>query len=218
MKIEIKNLIAAIAVTFVLASVAFAQQPTIVPWVIEQPLIQHPVVVQPSIPQLPVETVIEQPVQGIQTVEPQSQLYVRPEPVLPLVQSNPYYFGMSVALKRDRWGRTTLRIVSVTAGSPVATAGLEIGDEIRRVNGHGFQQATDSFDAVRLMNSYVKSPVRTSGGPAPAAALSFLPTSPLAWMEVRNVRNGRDVSINVYPTTNGNGVAPAAPAVVPAIR
>ena len=246
MNTQIKNLLAATAVTFVLASVAYAQQPTIIPSVNELPLIQQPVYQQPMVDQplnphpliqnpviqnpviqqpliqQPVETVIEQPVQGIPAVGSEPQLYVRPEPPLPFVQPNPrpnpYYFGMSVALKRDRWGRTTLRIVSVTAGSPAPNAGLEVGDEIRRVNGHGFQQSSDSRDAVRLMNSYVKNPVRIFGGSAPAAAaLTIAPPSARAQMDVRNVRNGQDVSVNVYPTTMiGNGVAPAAPAVIPA--
>ena len=147
------------------------------------------------------QPVIEQPTHAI---EPQAPLLQTQKP------ANPYYFGMSVALKRDSWGTTTLQFVNVTPGSPAAHAGLETGDEIRSVNGNGFELATDSFDAVRILNRNVQ------GGPPPplppgsdkVVILGF--PSPNAKLVVRNVRNGQDVLITVYPSTSN--ISPAAPA------
>lgn len=164
------------------------------------------------------QTTIQQP--EIQTRVMPVQQYVQPG-VQP-IQQNPYYFGMSVAINRDSWGRTTLRIVNVTPGSPAQLAGLELGDEIRTVNGRGFRFATDSFDAVRRMNQYVITPAFGGGGPAPAvasgvvAAYVQLPNpNPIARMVVRNVRNGQNVIVNVRPTRVGGGpIAPAAAAAV----
>jgi membrane-associated protease RseP (regulator of RpoE activity) len=158
------------------------------------------------------QTVIEPQVQT------QTQQYVMPG-VQP-IQQNPFYFGMNVELKRDGWGRTTLRVVGVTPGSPAQRAGLEFGDEIRRVNGRGFRLASDSFAAVRMINQYVMTPVY--GGPAPASGgaaallISPMPTpNPVARMVVRNVRTGRDVIVKVFPTrVGGGGGAPAAAAAV----
>ena len=188
MKTQIKSLFVAIVVTCVLTSVGFAQQMTTQ------------------------QTVIEPQVQA------QTQQYIMPgaQPI----QQNPFYFGMQVVLKRDAWGRTTLQVTSVTPGSPAQRAGLEYGDEIRRVNGRGFRFANDSFDAVRMINQYVMMPVY--GGPAPASGgapailLSPMPTpNPMARMVVRNVRNGRDVIVRVYPTRVGGGGG-GAPAVAAA--
>ena len=141
----------------------------------------------------------------------QAEVYVRP------IQQNPFYFGMNVELKRTRWGGTTLRVVGVTPGSPAHQAGLEIGDEIRQVNGRSFRNASDSFDAVRMLNRYVAN--AGIGGTAPAAdagvnALVISPpqVSAIAHMIVRNVRNGRNVSLNVYPNRVGGGIQ-TAPAV-----
>ncbi len=168
-----------------------------------------------------VQPMIQQPAVGGQQgqaqafVQPQIQPYVQP------IQQNPFYFGMQIELRRDHWGRTTLKVVGVTPGSPAQMAGLEYGDEIRRVNGRGFRFATDSFDAVRRLNSYVSSPFL--GGPAPAAGAAAMVVgpipspSPIARMVVRNVRNGRDVYVNVYPTrVSGGGGAPAVAAAMSA--
>lgn len=54
-------------------------------------------------------------------VQAQTQQYVMPG-VQP-IQQNPFYFGMNVVLNRDRWGRTTLQVTSVTPGSPAQLAG-----------------------------------------------------------------------------------------------
>lgn len=141
----------------------------------------------------------------------QDQLYIQPiGPRVQPNQQNPFYFGMNVELKRTRWGATTLRIVSVTPGSPAQQAGLEIGDEIRRVNGRGFHHATDSYHAVRLLNQYVlgsSHPVPVAGGGGVASAIVLAPPrlSTIAQLVVRNVRNGQDVSLNVYPTRVGYG-------------
>ena len=74
--------------------------------------------------------------------------------------------------------------------------------------------AANSFDAVRLMNLFVAA----GSGSAPAAggaqALVIGPPAPgppVARMIVRNVRNGQNVSLTVYPTRIGGG-APAAAA------
>ena len=146
-------------------------------------------------------------------VSGQQQAYV-----MPPQSQNPYYFGMNLELIRS-WNGTTLRVVSVSPGSPAQRAGLEIGDEIRTVNGRGFSAANDSFQAVSMMNQFVN-----VGGPAPAAAASaqafFISPppmpQPIAQMVVRNVRNGQDVYVTVNPTRIGGypGPAPAAAASV----
>lgn len=141
----------------------------------------------------------------------QAQTYVNPG-VMP-IQQNPFYFGMNVELKRSNWGGTTLRVVSVTPGSPAHQAGLEIGDEIRRVNGRGFHNATDSFDAVRKLNRYVvgtNRPAPAASGAAAALVIGPPQVSSIAHMIVRNVRNGQNVSLNVYPTRAYGVGAPAA--------
>lgn len=154
-------------------------------------------------------------------VPPQQQAYIAPQ------QQNPFYFGMQLELVNTGWQKT-LRVVHVTWGSPAQRAGLEVGDEIRTVNGRGFQTAYDSFHAVRLMNQFT-----SSGGGAPAAASGVAASSgvgaasgaqaawvgtwprpapqPIARMVVRNVRNGWDVPVTVYPTQRGGG-APAVSA------
>lgn len=155
--------------------------------------------------------------QGAFVGQPQTRVapFVSPMP-------NKYYFGMQLQLVRG-YGGTTLRVVSVTPGSPAHLAGLEYGDEIRMVNGQGFQHARDSFDAVSMMNRYVDT-WAGGGGPAPAvaaasagAATSYyqpMPApAPTAQMVVRNVRNGQDVYVSVRPHRKGwSGPAPAAPA------
>lgn len=192
MKTQIKSLLVALAITCVLASAGFAQQMT------------GP------------QTRIDAPVQT------QTQQYVLPgvQPIQPVPQ-NSFYFGMRVVLKRNGWGQTTLQVVEVTPGSPAQQAGLEYGDEIRRVNGRGFKFANDSFDAVRMINQFVLTPV--FGGPAPAGGaggvtalvIGPMPSpNPVARMVVRNVRNGQDVIVNVYPARVGGGGAPAVAAAV----
>ena len=159
--------------------------------------------------------------QAMQQAQPAvaQQRYVQPP------QTNQYYFGVNVELIRSNWGGSRLRIVSVTHGSPAFRAGLEAGDEIVTLNGRSFDNAYDSFDAVRLMNRFVSigngpGPFAGGGGGAPAAAAAYigLPAPPqrVARMIVRNVRNGQNVSINVYPTLRGGygGPAPAAAASV----
>lgn len=147
-------------------------------------------------------------------VSGQQQAYV-----MPPQSQNPYYFGMNLELIRS-WNGTTLRVVSVSPGSPAQRAGLEIGDEIRTVNGRGFSAANDSFQAVSMMNQFVN-----VGGPAPAAAAASAQAffispppmpQPIAQMVVRNVRNGQDVYVTVNPTRIGGypGPAPAAAASV----
>ena len=88
---------------------------------------------------------------------------------------------------------------------------MEIGDEIRRVNGRGFHYATDSYDAVRKLNQYVlgSGQVAPASGGAQALVVGPPQVSAIAHMIVRNVRNGQNVSLNVYPTRIGGGVAPA---------
>ena len=146
-------------------------------------------------------------------VQAQAQAYVGPgyPSVQPPQPRNQFYFGVNVQLNRGYQG-TTLRITSVTPGSPAQAAGLEIGDEIRTVNGNGFEQARDSFHAVSLMNSFVS--YSNPSAPAVAAAaqayVSPQPAlQPSAQMLVRNVRNGQNVWVNVCPQHRGGGPAPA---------
>ena len=126
---------------------------------------------------------------------------------------NPYYFGLNVQLVHDFNG-PGLRVVSVTPGGPACRAGLEQGDIISTINGFGFAAAQNSFDAVRLMNSYVGG----NSGIAPAASTLVAPPSPahLANMVVRDIRTGRYVNVSCYPTLRfgggGGGIAPAAEA------
>jgi membrane-associated protease RseP (regulator of RpoE activity) len=164
---------------------------------------------------------------AIQTAVPQTQAYVNPgyPPVAP-PQQNQFYFGMDLQLNHGYQG-TTLRVAQVTPGSPACAAGLEVGDEIRTVNNRSFEYARDSFDAVAMMNRFV-SFNRTA--PAPAVAASAygnvqayvaprpLPAPrPMARMLVRNVRNGQNVWVNVFPVQRGwSGPAPAAPAAAAA--
>lgn len=129
------------------------------------------------------------------------QQYVLP-PVQPQVQpQSEFYFGVSIQLISNGYNNT-LRIVSVTPGGPAQLAGLEIGDEIRSVNGQGFSYARDSFEAARLLSRFV-STSNVGGGPAPAATAfvqrQYIP-QPTANMVVRNVRNGQDVLVTVRPT------------------
>ena len=154
-----------------------------------------------------------------QTTQGQNQYYVAPTIQSPLPQ-NRYYFGMTVEINRNSYS-TTLRIANVTWGSPAQRAGLEVGDEIRTVNGRGFRYANNSFDAVAMMNRFVDA----NSGPAPAVAASapgvqayyVAPPSlqPSARMVVRNVRTGQDVYVTVNPERRGyGGPAPAAAASV----
>ena len=145
----------------------------------------------------------------------QPQPYVQPQ-VAP-VPLNQFYFGVDIELRQCHLNGTVLRIVGITPGSPAHRAGLEIGDEIHRLNGRRFEGAVDSFDAVRLMNLYVAA----GSGSAPAVAGQAqalvigppAPGPPVARMIVRNVRSGRNVSLTVYPTRVGGG-APVAAATV----
>jgi len=159
--------------------------------------------------------------QVVQQPQQVQQAYVVPgyqsPPVAP-PQQNQFYFGVNVQLNHGYHG-TSLRITSVTPGSPASAAGLEIGDEIRSINGRSFEQARDSFHAVRMMNRFV-----SFNGPAvPAAAASAgvqayvmprpAPPQAFAQLLVRNVRNGQYVSITMYPQKRGwSGPAPAAAA------
>ena len=166
-----------------------------------------------------------------ETLPGSAQAFVQPgaedrlllPPQLP--PQNPYHFGFNVVLLRD-WNGTRLRIVSVTPGSPAQLAGLEVGDEILRVNGRGFRFARDSFDAVRLLNQHVIESFEPS---LPAVAAAITPgcrtrliqppgiSRALARMVVRNVRNGQHVRVRVYPNrVVPVDVAPAAAAPVAA--
>ena len=167
----------------------------------------QPAQIQPTQPTQPQAAVVG--VQPQQRVAP----YVAPP------AQNKYHFGMQLQLIRGYAG-TTLRVVSVTPGSPAYYAGLEYGDEIRTVNGQGFGHARDSFEAVAMMNRYVDAWI-SQPGPAPAVAATasatvattYYPPAPSAQMVVRNVRNGQDVFVTVRPTIKGwSGTAPAAPA------
>ena len=145
----------------------------------------------------------------------QPQVYVQPQ-VAPIPQ-NQFYFGMNVELRHCQWNGTTLRIVGITPGSPAQQAGLEIGDEIRSINGQGFGNATDSYDAVRLMNLFVavgSGPAPASGGVGVAVVGPPAAGPPVARMIVRNVRNGQNVALAVYPTQVGGGAPAAAASVV----
>jgi len=142
----------------------------------------------------------------------------QPQYVAPVVapqpqpqQQNEFYFGISVQLIANTYGGKTLRIVSVSPGSPSQQAGLELGDEIRSINGQGFEHAQNSFDAVNMMSRFVSS-TPVGGGPAPAAAANATARSyvgpgiePTASMVVRNVRNGQDVSVTVRPQRRSVG-------------
>lgn len=161
-------------------------------------------------------------VQTNQEVQTTQQRYVAPV-IAPLPQpQNPYYFGFSIQLVADFHGGKTLRIVSVSPGSPAQQAGLEIGDEIRSVNGLGFLHARDSFDAVNMLSRFV-STTPVGGGPAPAVAVAATArhyvappaVQPIANMIVRNVRNGQDVSVTVHPTPRFYKFGPAPAATPP---
>jgi len=153
-------------------------------------------------------------IQAVQQAQPVvQQPYVQPP------QADQFYFGVQVKLLRSSCGGARLRIVSVTPGSPAFRAGLEYGDEILTLNGRSFANAYDSFDAARLMSRFVNlgsGPLVGNGGGAPAVAAAYVglptPPQPFAHMIVRNVRNGQNVSINVYPTPRNlyGGPAPAA--------
>lgn len=141
----------------------------------------------------------------------QQRALVAPPQVIQPQPQNKFYFGMNLKLKRN-WNGTTLRVVSVTPGSPAQRAGLEYGDEIRTVNGQGFHYANNSFDAVSMMNQFVNF---SGGAPAVAASGYYIPPpQPVAQMVVRNVRNGQNVSVTVYPTQLGGSHSPAVAASV----
>jgi len=194
---NITNLVVAVVATFTLSAVANAQQQTFA--------------------------------QQDQSQRVQTQVlpyYVSPPQVQPPQPQNQYYFGMRLELNRNYSG-TTLRIVDVTWGSPAQRAGLEVGDEIRTINGRGFQYANDSFDAVAMMNRFVEfgsgsAPAVAAAMPQGAQAYYVAPPAPqpIARMVVRNVRNGQNVYINVIPEPRVfGGPAPAAAAsAVVAVR
>ncbi len=172
-----------------------------------------------------VETQAQQPqtVQPVQTpdqVQTTQQHYADPTIAPQLQPPSEYYFGFSIQLVSDAYGGKTLRIVSVTPGSPAQQAGLEIGDEIRSVNGLGFLHACDSFEAVRMLSQFV-SPNSLGKSPAPAVAAGVQAyvapghLQPIANMIVRNVRNGQDVPVTVRPQHRAVKLpAPAAAATV----
>ncbi|MDB4766796.1 PDZ domain-containing protein [bacterium] len=130
--------------------------------------------------------------------------------------SQEFYFGMHVQIHRIAYGRKTLEVVSVTPGSPAHQAGLEVGDRIRTVNGQGFRHARNSFDAVRLLNQHTIFNVITVPAHASAHHISHAHPKGYANLTVRNVRNGRNVTVIVRPKLKGGfgGSAPAAAAIV----
>ena len=130
--------------------------------------------------------------------------------------SQEFYFGMHVQIRSNPYGKTSLEIVSVTPGSPAHRAGLEAGDRIRAVNGQGFRYARNSFDAVRLLNQYVIFNIGAIPAHASAHHVSHTSSKGYANMTVRNVRNGRNVTVIVRPKLKRGfgGPAPAAAAVV----
>ena len=159
--------------------------------------------------------------QGVAQAAVVGQPQTRVSPVIGSPMPNKYYFGMQLQLVRG-YGGSTLRVVSVTPGSPAQYAGLEYGDEIRTVNGQGFHYARDSFDAVAMMNRYVDA--YYGGGPAPAVAASGVAASyyppmpspsPRANLVVRNVRNGQDVHVTVRPQRKSRGGSAPAQVAVP---
>ena len=132
-----------------------------------------------------------------------TQQYVMPGVPPQIRPQNEFYFGFSIQLISNGYSKT-LKIVSVTPGSPAQLAGLEPGDEIRSVNGQGFSYARDSFEAANLLSRFV-STANVNGGPAPAATAPtiqqpYYVARPIANMVVRNVRNGQNVLVTVRPT------------------
>jgi hypothetical protein len=135
---------------------------------------------------------------------------------------NPYFFGMNVRLVRDGFGRASLQITSVTPGGPAQAAGLEVGDQIRRLNGQDFSLAQDSFEAVRMMNYFVDAGGGDIAPAAPASAGAQVLVDPgfrqaTAQMNVVDIRTGGNVCLTVYPRPNftspgGPDIAPAAAA------
>jgi S1-C subfamily serine protease len=140
----------------------------------------------------------------------QNQLQTRVAPgqqfVAPPQAQNRYYFGLRLELVRCHYNGTTLRVVDVTWNSPAQRAGLEVGDEIRTVNGRDFRNANNSFAAVAMMSQFVD-----AGYAVPAVAAGVqayvMPGPPqrVANMIVRNVRTGQNVSVTVRPTLQGFG-------------
>jgi membrane-associated protease RseP (regulator of RpoE activity) len=132
---------------------------------------------------------------------------------------NPYYFGMDIQLVRDSFGRPIVQVFSVTPNGPAHLAGLERGDQILNVNGQDFSQATDSFEAVRMMNYYVQlggGSIAPASPVAPATSLFVDPgtSQPTAQMSVRDVRTGRTVYVTLYPKPNCT--SPGYPDIAPA--
>ena len=118
----------------------------------------------------------------------------------------------------------TLRVTRVTPGGPAQRAGLEVGDEIRTVNGYGFQQATNSYHGVYLMNQFTAINASAPAAAAPAQASPSVQVAPspsqgppVARMIVRNVRNGQNVQLSVYPQFR-NSILPAPAPAAPAVR
>lgn len=121
-----------------------------------------------------------------------------------------FYFGIQFTLKRSTdWHgrpRNTLLIHSVSYGSPAHRAGLEAGDEIRTVNGSGFNWAQGTHHANNLLNQYTSQGQFAGGDDGPIytarAQTRYVDphAQPRAVMVVRNVRNGRDVVVTVKPT------------------
>ena len=127
-----------------------------------------------------------------------------------------YYFGMDVSLKKDHQG-TTLLIRSVTPGSPAARAGLEAGDEIRSVNGRNFNITRNTAHAISILRQAVISSTQVRPGAMDqqgvfVADITGKSPVPTATMVVRNVRNGQNVGVTVYP-----GVIPLQKQVQPVI-
>ena len=98
-----------------------------------------------------------------------------------------YRFGLSIDVVSNGQ-QTGLLVKSVVAGSPVANAGMMVGDVIVKSNAVTFETATSNRQAAYLLDASVD---RATGG---------LPTTsarPAAHMEV--LRHGQPVNICVYP-------------------
>ena len=98
------------------------------------------------------------------------------------------------------------QVMSVVPGGPAATAGLEQGDEIVSVNGNRFPNMIGG-DIAQVLSSFVGRgqpqqayPVQVDANGKRLTVTRPGAGNPAAAMVVRNVRNGQNVQITVYPT------------------
>jgi hypothetical protein len=117
-----------------------------------------------------------------------------------------YYFGMTLDVAERPAGKT-LRIQSVVPGSPAKLAGLEVGDEIIAVNGNRIlkpgcdeKQIADFLNNAVWQHRFSGTLSYSSDGRAGFPAIRRAQPLDIAYMYVRNVRNGQPVSITVQPS------------------